>query len=194
MLNTTARIAIALLLLGLSGTVVVVSASASDPIINYGQAFALWSDSFNSYCLSSFASGVYLKCDVGVTDSANATAFVISGGSGPVSTAAGSTASLRRRDGDIPYNNRYYCRATANTDGNVQCDMEYDTDSATQFSFVNTSPWADGYLHVNYSWVAFKNVFSGGWCSAQPSTQNNGVVQCNRSSVSTWESFHFVLL
>lgn len=166
---------------------------SGSPIINYNEAFYIYSVAWKSYCyIDVFDGSNSLICDTGFNSTADpyVSKFEITGGCGPVPSSQQITATLQPNNLDL------YCYLFPKSFDSallVFCDTQ--TAPSPQFQFSNINPTSDGWLHGNATAVQFSNTANGsdgGFCSALPITSEYGIVQCNRATVSTWETYYFV--
>jgi len=155
------------------------------PVLSYNQPLYMYAAQWNSYCKYD---GQGIACNVSITDPTQATRFYISGGCGSIvasNTAVNSFAIYPNSGG-----NSWFFVLPAQNDATLTIYGDYAI-ASYQFTFSNYVPVSDGLLHGNATEVQW-SVPGDGWCSAQPTTSNNGHVQCNRATVSAWEAFYFV--
>jgi hypothetical protein len=181
----------ALLLLAVVASVGAVPPSGS-PNIYYNQDIVIWSDAWNSYCDLAWSNTgqVGPKCDVGSTDIAMADRFAIGGGCGPVASNDEVNAYLYYNG---EQDTKMWCYSVSAT-RYVYCDILTENPSYLQWGFSNIVQQSDGMLHGNATAVRISNTIQGvsRWCAANPASQDDGLVQCSRTSVSTWETLYFV--
>lgn len=167
---------------------------AGDPILTFGQPFAIYSDTYESYCQLGYVPYMFLMCNLTVRDPVLATPMVVLSGSqtGYVSYNDSSSQVQLRTFNPTPTSNGTYCIASVSDPTySLRCNSTVPITSQEAFFVANIIPRADGYVHIGPSEVSLKSK-STGYCSAQPNTYNNGFVQCNRASVGSWETYHFV--
>jgi len=192
----TVRPRLIVLLLLAALVVGIAVATPGDPILSFGQPFVIYSDAYNSYCVLGGTPAAFLICDAGVRNASLAVAMIAENGTSTalVPSAPVTNLQLRTRDRD-PITNATYCIPWIRSGGtyNLECNSTVPITTQGAFAIVNTVPRADGYVHIGPSEVAFLS-HNTGYCSAQPSATNSGIVQCNRNTVSGWETFHIVPL
>ena len=161
-----------------------------NPILLYDEPFAIWSAGQNSYCTKTSNSQV--TC-LGVTDITQATRFAVGGGCGGVPYTGDYTVSLYMWN--QPQGNTWcylYPTLTQDPNQDLWCNAAMGSDSL-QFQLRGWNVASDGYIHVNATQTIIRAKY-GNWCSAQPATNNGGIMQCQRASASGWEAFSFVPL
>ncbi|AEX62031.1 hypothetical protein c7_R1169 [Megavirus courdo7] len=172
------------------------------PIIQYDKPFVIYSPRWSSFCRVPL-NDIAFKCDVGLTNINQATRFAINDGSsfgypvrtGPVVSGSSTPNILYESTGSWnEYQRVAYVPALNNPSKTILLTFQQSlSDNVVIFQFRNKVQQSDGYLHGNSTEVNFKDITrSAGWCSGQPSYQNGGYTQCDRSAVQGWEAFQFV--
>jgi hypothetical protein len=165
---------------------------AGSPNLYYNQPFRIWSDYWGAYCMiQSVGFQLAIRCTD--TQPGYAVHFVIGGGCGPIA----SDANLRVRFSMQYTAPNYYWCSVSETTGDLRAYCNYNTVDppyGSQWSISNIVQQPDGMLHGNSTAVRIYNAANGanGFCSANPLTQSNGLLECNRASVGPQETFYLV--
>ncbi|QTF48926.1 mg966 protein [Acanthamoeba polyphaga mimivirus] len=199
-MNTTNFLVTLVVLLSVS--VSMAQLSIESPIIEYDKEFVIYSVAWNSYCRVPL-NDIAFKCDLGLTNINQATRFAINDGSsfgypvrtGPVVSGSSIPNILYESTGSWnEYQRVAYVPSLNNPSKTILLTFQQSlSDNVVIFQFNNKVQQSDNYLHGNVTEINFKDMTrSNGWCSGQPSYQNGGYTQCDRSAVQGWEVFRFI--
>lgn len=169
---------------------------SGSPTLSYNEPFQLYSFGQSAWCSLVETQGLTaINCAGGATQQQAVWLAISSptGATGPIPMVNGPMGGI------YLYNAAgadTWCKMLplpVNSQSTIVCEYCNQTLSDSLFAFVNPNPvTTPGYLNVNGSNVNFRTS-TDYYCSALPSSQNDGQVRCNAAAASSWESFGFIL-